>query len=385
MNLNDYFDPVSLEKPEFSHLRAEETFSRYIDIHTPDTPIKNIEEYQLAIFGVKEDRNAFISGSASAPDKVREKLYLLSSGPDRLKIIDLGNLKITENVNDSYFALRDVFTELRRNSVTAIIIGGSQDLGIALAKSYEEDEGFKNFTSIDPRIDFNGETKNFNSANYLSEFLKLKNHSMLSISNIGHQQYFVSLKQFDSYENKGHSSLRLGIVRTNMKIAEPILRDSDILSIDINAVQQSDAPAGSNPSPNGFSGQELCRLTRYAGTAEKTKAVLISEIIPASDLNNQTTHLAAQSLWYFIEGYSIRRDEDPVSGNTKKFIVSTSAAEQNMIFYKSNDTDRWWMEVPVKNPLTGVNYIIACGYEDYQQACTNEIPDRWWKLMRRFS
>jgi hypothetical protein len=269
--------------------------------------------------------------------------------------------------------------------VTAIIIGGSQDLGIALAKSYEEDEGFKNFTSIDPRIDFNGETKNFNSANYLSEFLKLKNHSMLSISNIGHQQYFVSLKQFDSYENKGHSSLRLGIVRTNMKIAEPILRDSDILSIDINAVQQSDAPAGSNPSPNGFSGQELCRLTRYAGTAEKTKAVLISEIIPASDLNNQTTHLAAQSLWYFIEGYSIRRDEDPVSGNTKKFIVSTSAAEQNMIFYKSNDTDRWWMEVPVKNPLTGVNYIIACGYEDYQQACTNEIPDRWWKLMRRFS
>ena len=38
MNINDYFDPVSLEKPEFSPLKEENTFGRSISIHTPDTP-----------------------------------------------------------------------------------------------------------------------------------------------------------------------------------------------------------------------------------------------------------------------------------------------------------------------------------------------------------
>ncbi len=385
MNLNDYFDPVSLEKPEFSHLKAESTISRSISIHTPDVPVSNIGNYDIAVFGVKEDRNAFIQGSASAPDKVREQLYLLSSPPGKVKIIDLGNLKKTNNIEDTYFALRDVLSELIKKSVIALIIGGSQDLGIGLARSYEEYNSFWNFITIDSRIDFENEPGKIHSGNYLGHITGLKSQKYLSMVNLGHQVYFTPLKRMDEFENKGHLSKRLGILRTNLKIAEPFLRDSDILSIDMNAVRQSDAPAGSSPSPNGLFAYELCQLTRYAGAAENLKTVLFSELIPENDHNGHTSHLVAQALWYFIEGYSIRRPEDPREGNIKKFIVSTSAADQNMIFYKSNDTDRWWMEIPVKDPFTDRNYIISCGYEDYQMACTNEIPDRWWNLMRRFS
>lgn len=385
MNLNDYFDPVSLEKPEFSHLKAENTISRSISIHTPDTPVSNIENYDIAIFGVKEDRNAFIKGSASAPDKVRGKLYLLSGIPDKIKVIDLGNLKSTSNIEDTYYALRDVISELIKKSVTALIIGGSQDLGTGLALSYEDYNSFWNFTTIDSRIDFENNPGIFHSGNYLAKITALKNQKFLSLANLGHQVYFTPLKKIDEFENKGHLSKRLGILRSNLKISEPFLRDSDFLSIDINAIRQSDAPAGSSPSPNGFFAYELCQLTRYAGASEKLRAVLFSELIPQNDQNDHTSHLVAQSLWYFIEGYSIRKPESPREGNTKKFIVSTSAADQNMIFYKSNDTDRWWMEIPVKDPLTKQNYIISCSYEDYQMACTNEIPDRWWNLMRRFS
>ena len=385
MNLNDYFDPVSLEKPVFSHLKAENTISRSISIHTPDVPVSNIGNYDIAVFGIKEDRNAFIQGSASAPDKVREQLYLLSSPPGKVKIIDLGNLKNTDNIEDTYFAIRDVLSELIKKSVVALIIGGSQDLGIGLARSYEEYRSFWNFITIDSRIDFENEPAKIHSGNYLGHITDSKSRKYLSIVNLGHQVYFTPLKRIDEFENKGHLSKRLGILRTNLKIAEPFLRDSDILSIDMNAVRQSDAPAGSSPSPNGFFAYELCQLARYAGAAEKLKAVLFSELIPENDQNNHTSHLVAQALWYFIEGYSIRRPEDPREGNTKKFIVSTSAADQNMIFYKSNDTDRWWMEIPVKDPFTDRNYIISCSYEDYQMACTNEIPDRWWNLMRRFS
>ncbi|MFW5819882.1 MAG: formimidoylglutamase [Bacteroidota bacterium] len=385
MNLNDYFDPVSLEKPEFSYLKADNTISHTLSIHTPDVAISGIEDFDMAIFGVKEDRNAFIKGSASAPDRVREKLYLLSEPPGKARIIDLGNLKNTGNIEDTYYALRDILSELIKQSVVALIIGGSQDLGLGLARYYEEYNGFWNFTTIDSRIDFENNPKKMHSGNYLGQIAGLKSQNLLNLTNLGHQVYFTPLKRMDEFENRGHLCKRLGVIRSNMKISEPFIRDSDILSIDINAIRQSDAPAGSCPSPNGFFSYELCQLTRYAGATEKLKAVLFSELIPDKDQNEQTSNLIAQAIWYFFEGYSIRKPENPREGNVKKFIVSTSAADQNMIFYKSNETDRWWMEIPVKDPLTNQYYIISCAYEDYQLACTNEIPDRWWNLMRRFS
>jgi arginase family enzyme len=385
MNLNDYFDPVSLERPEFSHLKAESTISRSITIHTPDTPVSNIQKYDIAIFGVREDRKAITRGSAATPDLVREKLYLLGNGHKKLKIIDLGNLKNAGTIDDTYYALRDILTVLIENSVTSVIIGGSQDLGLGLARAYDDFQGFWNFTTIDSRLDFGYDSKKLHSGNYLDELMRSKNSGKLNIVNLGHQLYFTPLSLIDKFENKGHSSIRLGTLRASLQIAEPVLRDSHILSVDLNAVKQPDAPAGSSPSPNGLFGHELCQLTRYAGASANLRAILFSEVIPEKDLNDLSTHLIAQAIWYFIDGYSIRQIEDPSKKGIKKFIVSASVADQNMVFYRSNATERWWMELPVKDPATGKKYIVSCGYEDYQKACTNEIPDRWWKLMKRFS
>jgi len=43
MNLNDYFDPVSLESPINDHLSDKAIFCRNIYIHTPDAPIAQLE------------------------------------------------------------------------------------------------------------------------------------------------------------------------------------------------------------------------------------------------------------------------------------------------------------------------------------------------------
>jgi hypothetical protein len=95
--------------------------------------------------------------------------------------------------------------------------------------------------------------------------------------------------------------------------------------------------------------------------------------------------LAAQAIWYFMEGLSFRKNENPQKAGSKKFIVSLSGGNNNIIFYKSNSSDRWWVELPVINPVTEKNYLISCSYEDYQRACNSEIPDRWWKRMRKYS
>ena len=96
MNLTGYFDPVSLDRPEFHLLPEKYSFSRNISIHTPDQPIRDLNKYQLALIGVPQEEAAFIKGSASAPNKVRNMLYQLRKINNNVKIYDLGNLKITK-------------------------------------------------------------------------------------------------------------------------------------------------------------------------------------------------------------------------------------------------------------------------------------------------
>jgi hypothetical protein len=57
MNLNDYFDPVELEKPEEYLPVNHSIFGRNIKINTPSDPIDEISDYQIALVGVPEDRN----------------------------------------------------------------------------------------------------------------------------------------------------------------------------------------------------------------------------------------------------------------------------------------------------------------------------------------
>jgi len=29
------------------------------------------------------------------------------------------------------------------------------------------------------------------------------------------------------------------------------------------------------------------------------------------------------------------------------------------------------------------HYLVPCSYQDYQTACTNDIPDRWWMVYQK--
>ncbi len=385
MNLNDYLDPVSLNKPENTLLPQNFSFGRKITIHTPDLPIRNIESYNMAILGVPEEKNAIIKGSALAPDYVRETLYQLSSVNRKTKIIDLGNLKITDTINNTYFALKDIIQELESHSIVPIIIGGSQDLSFAMDLAFLPSPTYYQLLTFDSRLDMGFKDKAISSRNYLENILQDKDPKLFNYINLGHQIYLTPASLLDSLEKKGFESIRLGVVRNNLSDYEPVVRDASLISLDMNCVRQSDAPGVTTPSPNGFFGHEICQLARYAGTATDLKAFGIFEICPLNDSNSQTTHLAAQIIWYFIDGFSLKIKEDPQKSFSKKFIVNLSSISQDIVFYKSLKTERWWIEMPYINPLTANNYLISCSYNDYQMACNNEIPDRWWKAFHRLS
>ncbi|MBN2275626.1 MAG: formimidoylglutamase [Bacteroidales bacterium] len=381
MDLNHYFEPVALDKPEKPFRFDEDMFGSNIHVNTPSNPIDEISNYRIAIMGVQEERNTLNEGTSKAPDSIRDKLYTLSRISDKIKIIDLGNMKFTPSVVDTYFGLRDVMLELFNNQVTGIILGGSQDLTYGVFLALEQLKSQVNIVTIDAKINTGDDT--ITADTYLQTIWKSPN--LFRYCNLGHQQYLVNNKHIARIDKLGFEAIRLGTLRNNLTLAEPSLRDAHMVSFDINAIRQSDAPATLFPSPNGFYAEESCQLSRYAGLSDRVSCFGLYELNPRFDHHYQTSHLAAQMIWYFIEGFSQRRTENPTSESNdfKIFIINHEDMEHELTFYKSQVTNRWWMEVP--QIKTGKSFRIACTQAEYQQASNHDIPDLWWRTFQRIN
>ncbi|HJZ39736.1 MAG TPA: formimidoylglutamase [Bacteroidales bacterium] len=381
MDLNDYFEPVALDKPEGSLRISDAMLGHNIRINTPNTPIDEISNYQLAIMGVAEDRNSVNTGSAMAADHIRASLYELFRVNDKLRIIDLGNLRQAATVSDTYFGIRDVMTDLLNNQVTAIVLGGTQDITHALYMAFEQQAGKVNMVTVDARIDLDeGAVSSFSWMQPV-----MRSPKLFRCTCLGNQQYLVDRKHQEYLEERGFDNIRLGALRSNISLTEPLLRDAHLVSFDIAAVKQSEAPATRYPSPNGLAAEEACQLARYAGLSDQVSCFGLFEINPEYDLHGQTARLAAQSIWYFMEGFSQRKREKPSQNNPdfKVFLVNHQDMEYALTFYKSVMTGRWWMEIPELK--TGGQVVVACSQEEYQQACSHDIPEMWWKAFQRIN
>jgi len=387
MDLNDYFDAVSLERPTNHHLSEKAVFCRNIYINTPDTPVKGLDKFGLALIGVPEVRSSLIKGPAESPDTIRNQLYQLFKVNTRLNIIDLGNLKAGKKVQDTYFALRDVILELSSRNIVTIIMGGSQDLTYGIYLAFEKMGRKFSFVTVDSRLDMGIIEDEVKPESYLIPILSRKKELLFNYTNLGHQTYFVDQGDVDFLKDNFHNTIRLGDIRKEPGKVEPHLRDAGFISIDMGVVRQADAPGSMYPSPNGLTGEELCQISRFAGLSPQIHCLGIFNIVPGSDSNHQTSHLASQAIWYFMDGIAQRKEENPGSAPEafKKFIVSLNDMDHDIVFYKSIETDRWWFEVPVVQKSRSRHVLLSCSHEDYQKACNQEIPDRWLNAFQKLN
>jgi formiminoglutamase len=385
VDLNDYFNPVSIEGPEFEHLAAQAGFPHNITIHTDNTPLKEIGRFKIALIGVPESRNSPNSGSQRGPDMIRGQLYKLAKIPGKSKIIDLGNMKQGVTFNDTIAGLTDILSLLFSENLFPVIIGGSSALIPAIDKAISQFFTKYTLMAVDPRIDFSSERKVPDSFNYLNSILNNHKSTFAHYINIGYQTYLNDQQIINRFLKRRSELLRIGDVRQAIHLTEPLFRDSDVAIFDISSVRQSDAPGTISPSSNGFYGEEICLLSRYAGISDKLKVFGLFDVNPDFDIRNQTTGLAAQILWFFLEGFSQKQYETPVldlsnSGRFIKYHVRVTDLDDDLIFVKSSLTDRWWIELQVENDH---NQYIACSHEDYLKANRNEVPDRWVQAVER--
>jgi formiminoglutamase len=344
----------------------------------------------IAILGVNEYKGCFQSKNAvneavHAPNQIRKHLYKLFRSHHNYNIVDIGNLRLGENLEATYHRLSEVCEILLKNNVLPLIIGGSHDLMFAQYRAYEMLEKLIDVVNIDAQLDMEGNSEEA-AGSHLHNLLMHQPNYLFSFAQLAYQSYLNDYQYLNILRNLEFDLLSVGEMRSNFQDTEPYIRNADMLSFDIKAVKQQSSVPNSNALPFGLTGEEACQLTWYAGMNEKLSSVGFYGYLPEIDVNQQNGQILATMIWYFIEGFYHRKGDNIFTNSFHtKYIVPLAKTTENLIFYKSNLSEKWWLEVPIAetNPTYKRHKIVPCSYQDYLDALDGNLPDRWIKALAR--
>jgi formiminoglutamase len=359
--LKEFFQPLptdltsSLSK---SDLYLENKCSKHIH----DFP--ELSPGTLAFFGFDE-----------SADAIRKSFYQLSNQFSDIEIADLGNLKIKANDKNALAGYRELFHAMIELGVQPVCVGMDHLILIAYLEMLSEN------TAPDVCL----VTQKLSQPDKLLLYLENENKQKLfHLSLLGHQSHYNTESDYQFFDDIFTDSLRLGSLQSNLQKAEPLMRESDLIAFDLNALRYSDFKAANHSGPNGLYNEEACKLMRFAGMANK-KMPLIIYGMNSKKVSVQDCDLTAQMLWYFLDGAQNRYADSPNESN-EEFKLIRCPVEGMPIseikFLQSLKSERIWMEIPLEliNKPRDSKWI-GCSETELEIASLGEVPEKWFRAI----
>lgn len=220
--------------------------------------------------------------------------------------------------------------------------------------------------------------------NMVDSFMDSDNLEEFSL--IGYQGYLTDDKILNKLHDKYFQEMRLGTIRDNLSLCEPMLRDCNVHLFNLNSIRFSDFPHESNSNPNGLYAEEACSIARYMGLGMNLSEIYLYGM-NAEENNNVCNNLAAQIIWHICEGIQTNIKENPYDFEKEsqflRKIVNLGENGDEITFINSATTDRWWMEIPIMK--SGNNKMVPCSVTDYKAACNGELPMKWLFFYQKYS
>lgn len=379
----DFLKPLSDALVAHAKMQPKQTIASTIKLHTVNEGLPVLDDVQIVVIGILENRrDANALFQVESLDYAREKFYELYPGNWSSPIADLGDVHAGETVEDTYYVVRQLTEYFLRASIIPIFLGGSQDLMYPIYRAFDEFQHMINVVNIDCRFDLGDIDLPITSRSYIGKMITMEPYNLFNYSNLGFQTYFNSQEEIDLLERMYFDAIRLGHLDEDSTLAEPVLRDADVVGVDMSVVRAGDL-AFAKANPNGLDGKQICSLSRYSGISDRLKVFGIFEI---NNERNTGAQLVAEMIWYFIEGYNLRNFEYPKDVTKDCIVYKVPIDDEILIFYKSTNSARWWIELPfisnVNNKLKQ-HTLLPCDRRDYETACNQVYPDRWLKARRK--
>ncbi len=372
-DLSDFLSPINVSAVSEDIGYTDGQLAKHISIYESSVP--DLTDVDIVIVGINEMRGSGLTVSGiHAADVVRKHLYKLHYWHTSVAIADIGNIKSGASINDSYAALKTVVAEIISLGKRVLIIGGSHDITLAQHNAYKELNQIVEATCIDAFIDLRGDSQ-VKSENFLLEMLTGEPNIVNHYNHIAFQSYFVHPRMLETIDKLRFDCYRVGVVKEDIEEMEPVIRNSNLLSFDISAIKNSDAPSNIY-CPNGLTGEESCRLIQYAGQSKNLTSLGIYGYNASHDSNELTAIQIAQMIWYFIDGHQKRKYDADLNDLSSFNEFHTFFSEADTLFLQSKRSNLWWMQLPNKK-------FIACSQKDYIKASMNDMPERWLRGLER--
>lgn len=378
MDLTILFSPI--DESIYENITSPSSFYKSIRIFGDKMP--SYKDAHIAIFGIKESRGGDANqGASQAPDEIRKKLYNLKKGNGSYRIVDLGNLNLGHDLDETYVRISEVCRILLENNVLPIILGGTHDLDYGQYLGYETMSKLVSLLNIDAFLDLEDRGGSTPNQQHINKILLHEPNFLFGYTHLAYQSYLIDSTQVAVLEKLYFEAFRIGQMRTGMQEMEPVIRNADMVSFDVTAIRSSDAPGNALAQPFGLTGEEACQICWYAGQNEKLSSIGFYEYNPEQDdAHKKTASVVATMIWYFVEGFYHRKKEPNFKSNDfLKYVAALHAEPETITFYKSKVSEKWWMEVPypVGRERYSRNSIVPCSYSDYQLATKGDVPERY--------
>jgi len=237
----DFLVPVKDKVLAFSEFLPAQALGKNIYKHTRKKGLPVFANATVAIFGVLESRNAFEKKTEIVDiNAIRIQLYRLMVGNWNSTIIDIGDVEEGNKVEDTYFVVKEIVGGLLEENIIPILLGATQDITFPTYRAFDKIKSMVNMVAIDSRFDFGEDDELVSSHSYMSKIITDKPNNLYNFSNIGYQSYFNAQEEIDLMERLFFDAYRLGDIASNIQLAEPVLRNADIVSLDMRAISGGD-------------------------------------------------------------------------------------------------------------------------------------------------
>ncbi len=353
--LEAFFEPVNKQLLK-GIAKKQSILGNKIVIFTqkfPDT--KNID---IAIIGLGDNANI-----------MRPYLYQYAHRFNGIEIADFGNLKHNGTAKNINAGIAECIIALREENIIPIFIGENMNYGIGLQKALPFSK--IDYALVSPTIAY----KEGSIANNLAANKKLFHASFIGIQSFLNTNEIVQESSDEFIEH-----LRLGDVKANITLVEPLLRQADIFEFDLSAIKHQEFSSAAQLLPNGLQTQDACGICRYAGISNTLGCYVLRNFTLTKN-NTIDAQQIAQMVWYILDGIDNRFNDFPQL-NHRNFTVYKCHANsgEDMVFINSNLTGRWWLQIPQKGKKTAPKFI-GCLETDFEIAQQGDVPEKWYRAL----
>lgn len=269
--------------------------------------------------GVRRNRGR--PGAAEAPAAIRHWLYRLTSWDARhdadlgeLDLLDLGNLQIAGELENSQQALAEVIAAILTAGAVPIVLGGGHETAYGHYLGYVRAAREVAILNLDAHLDARPLLDGRGHSG--SPFRQALEHPTQPLRGdryvvLGAQSQSVSPEHRDYVRSKGGVIHWADEIRDHLETT--FCGECDRLrpvyvTLDSDVVCQADVPGVSAPNPLGLSGRAVAGCAVAAGESPTVSSFDIVEINPSFDRDGQSARWAAVVVWHFLCGLMRRHD-----------------------------------------------------------------------------